>query len=44
MSHGVMSPDEKKKIGITEGTIRLSIGIEDAEDLISDLDRALDRI
>ena len=43
MSHGVMSPDEKKKIGITEGTIRLSIGIEDAEDLIKDITCALER-
>lgn len=43
MSHGVMSPDEKKKIGISEGTIRLSIGIEDAEDLIKDIDCALER-
>ncbi len=44
MSHGVMSPNEKKKIGITEGTIRLSIGIEDVEDLIADLERALSRV
>jgi len=44
MSHGVMSPEEKKKIGITEGTIRLSIGIEDVEDLIADLERALSRV
>jgi cystathionine gamma-synthase/cystathionine gamma-lyase len=44
MSHGVMSPDEKKKIGISEGTIRLSIGIEDLEDLIGDLERALSRV
>lgn len=43
MSHGVMSPDEKKKIGITEGTIRLSIGIEDSDDLIKDIDNALER-
>ncbi len=41
MSHGVMSPDDKQKIGITEGTIRLSIGIEDADDLIADLEKAL---
>ena len=40
MSHGVMSPDEKQKIGITEGTIRLSIGIEDVNDLIADLEKA----
>ena len=44
MSHGVMSPDEKKKIGICENTIRLSIGIEDADDLTEDLNTALNRI
>jgi cystathionine beta-lyase/cystathionine gamma-synthase len=41
MSHGVMSPQEKEKIHITEGTIRLSVGIEDSEDLIEDLANAL---
>jgi len=41
MSHGQLSPAERKRIGITDGTIRLSVGIEDAEDLIEDLDRAL---
>lgn len=44
MSHGVMSPDEKKKIGISEGTVRLSIGIEDVDDLIADIQNALSRI
>jgi len=43
MSHGVMSPNEKKKIGISEGTIRLSIGIEDIDDLIEDINTALNR-
>ena len=41
MSHAVMSREEKEKIGITESTIRLSVGIEDADDLIEDIDRAL---
>ncbi len=41
MSHGIMSKEEKEAVGITEGTIRLSIGIEDANDLIADLDQAL---
>jgi cystathionine gamma-lyase len=44
MSHGAMSKQEKEKIGVTEGTLRLSIGIEDADDLIADLDKALGRI
>ncbi len=41
MSHASLTPEERQKIGITDGTIRLSVGIEDIEDLINDLDRAL---
>jgi O-acetylhomoserine (thiol)-lyase len=36
-----MSADDLARAGITEGTIRLSIGLEDAEDLIEDLSRGL---
>jgi O-acetylhomoserine (thiol)-lyase len=36
-----MSDDDLRKAGITAGTVRLSIGLEDAQDLIEDLDRAL---
>jgi cystathionine gamma-lyase len=44
MSHQSLSPEDKNRIGITEGTLRLSIGIEDADDMIVDLDKALGRI
>ena len=40
-THYRMSDDDLKKAGITAGTVRLSIGLEDAQDLIDDLDRAL---
>ena len=40
-SHRTMSTEYRQKYGITDGLIRLSIGIEDAEDLIADLDQAL---
>ena len=40
-THFRMSADDLVKAGITEGTIRLSIGLEDPEDLIEDLSRAL---
>ena len=40
-THSRMSTDALAKAGITEGTIRLSIGLEDAKDLIDDLARAL---
>ena len=36
-----MSDDDLNKAGISAGTVRLSIGLEDATDLIDDLDRAL---
>jgi O-acetylhomoserine (thiol)-lyase len=36
-----MSDDDLKKAGIGPGTVRLSIGLEDAEDLIQDLERSL---
>jgi cystathionine beta-lyase/cystathionine gamma-synthase len=42
MSHATMSPQQRQAIGITEGTIRLSVGIEDVADQIADLDQALD--
>jgi len=40
-THYRMSDDDLKKAGITAGTVRLSIGLEEAQDLIDDLDRAL---
>jgi O-acetylhomoserine (thiol)-lyase len=36
-----MGDEDLKKAGITAGTVRLSIGLEDPQDLIEDLDRAL---
>jgi len=41
MSHGAMTASERERLGITEGTIRLSVGIEDVADLIEDLDQAM---
>jgi O-acetylhomoserine (thiol)-lyase len=40
-THYRMSDEDLKKSGITAGTVRLSIGLEDPQDLIDDLDRAL---
>jgi len=44
MTHASIPPDIRKKIGITDGLVRLSVGIEDVEDLIADLSGALDKI
>ena len=41
MSHGSMPKEEKEKIGVTESLVRFSIGIEDVEDLIRDVEKAL---
>ena len=40
-SHEHMSPEEREKIGIPDGFLRMSIGIENAEDLIADIEQAL---
>ena len=44
MTHSGINKEEKLKAGITDGLVRLSIGIEDVEDLIDDLSQALDKI
>ena len=41
MSHAVLTAEERQAFGITDGTVRLSIGIEDVQDLIDDLNGAL---
>jgi|TARA_B110000967_G_scaffold208307_1_gene260049 cystathionine beta-lyase len=41
MSHGSIPEKERLKIGITDSLIRLSVGIEDIEDLVADLEQAL---
>jgi cystathionine gamma-synthase/methionine-gamma-lyase len=40
-SHRSLTPEERARVGISDGLARLSIGIEDAEDIIADLDQAL---
>ncbi len=41
MTHASVPPNERAKLGISDTLIRLSVGIEDVEDLIADLDQAL---
>jgi O-acetylhomoserine (thiol)-lyase len=40
-THRQLSPAELEKAGVTEDTVRLSVGIEHVDDLIADLDQAL---
>ena len=44
MTHKVVPQKERLKAGITDSLIRISIGIEDVDDLIADLDQALQKI
>lgn len=39
-SHAMIRPEEREKMGVTEQLIRLSVGVENVEDLIADLERA----
>jgi len=43
-SHAMIPAEERAKMGVTEQMIRLSVGIENAEDLIADLERALEAV
>ena len=44
MNHAIVPREMRLKIGITNGLVRISAGIEDAEDIIADLDQALDEV
>jgi cystathionine beta-lyase/cystathionine gamma-synthase len=44
MTHSSMPPEVREENGITDGMVRVSVGIEDVEDLIADIDQALARV
>ena len=44
MTHADVDEEERKRVGIVDGLVRLSVGLEDAEDLIEALDKALDKV
>ncbi|SMF18059.1 cystathionine gamma-lyase [Tistlia consotensis] len=41
MTHASIPPDKRAELGISDGLVRLSVGVEDGEDLIADLEQAL---
>jgi len=43
-SHAMISAEQRKKMGVTEQMVRLSVGIESADDLIADLEHALESV
>ena len=44
MTHASVPKEKRLKMGLTDGIVRLSVGVEDVEDLIGDLGHALDQI
>lgn len=44
MTHASVSADDRERLGISDGLLRISIGVEDVDDLIADLDSALQSI
>lgn len=44
ITHEHMTPEERRKAGIDDGLIRLSVGLENPGDIIADMERALDRL
>jgi len=44
MTHASVPETERNRLGITDGLVRVSVGIEDVEDIIADLDQALSKI
>ena len=41
MTHASIPPDKRRELGIDDSLIRLSVGIEDVQDLLADLEKAL---
>jgi len=41
MTHASVEPEARRKLGITDGLIRLSVGVEHVDDLIADLEQAM---
>ena len=44
MTHASVPTERRQALGITDGLVRISAGIEDADDLVADIDRALSAI
>lgn len=44
MTHAAVSAEERTRLGITDGLVRISVGIEDVDDLLADLDQALAKL
>jgi cystathionine beta-lyase/cystathionine gamma-synthase len=44
MTHASVDADKRERLGITDGLVRISVGLEDTDDIIADIDQALSKI
>jgi cystathionine beta-lyase len=44
MTHASIPPEDRIRSGLVDSLVRLSIGVEDAEDLLEDLSQALEKV
>jgi cystathionine beta-lyase/cystathionine gamma-synthase len=44
MTHASIPKEERTKNGLSDSLIRLSVGVEDAEDILADLEQALEKV
>lgn len=44
MTHASVPPEQRAQLGITDNLVRISVGLEDPEDLIQDLEHGFDAI
>jgi cystathionine gamma-synthase/methionine-gamma-lyase len=43
-SHRALSPEQRAEVGIGEGLVRLSVGLEDSQDILGDIKQALESV
>ncbi|HEY5905933.1 MAG TPA: PLP-dependent transferase, partial [Actinomycetota bacterium] len=43
-THASLTPEEQAESGVTEGLVRVSVGLEDADDIVADVRQALERV
>jgi cystathionine gamma-lyase/cystathionine beta-lyase/cystathionine gamma-lyase/homocysteine desulfhydrase len=44
MTHAALGAEGRKAIGLTDGMVRISVGVEDVADIVADLDQALSAV
>lgn len=44
MTHASVDVEKRERLGITDGLVRISVGLEDTDDIIADLDQALKQV